>query len=120
MDESILTSIKKLLGIGEYDDNFDTDVIMHINSVLSILQQLGVGPRMGYSITGDTETWSDFLEPNDDRINMVKTYIYLRVRLLFDPPTNSFVTDAITKQYQEIEWRLQVTLDEVKEPYYEE
>ena len=92
MNDSILTSTKKVLGIGEYDDNFDTDVIMHINTVLSILQQLGVGPRFGFSITGDEETWSDFLEPDDERINTVKTYVYLRVRLLFDPPTNSFVT----------------------------
>lgn len=120
MDDSILTSIKKLLGIGEYDNNFDTDVIMHINSILAVLQQLGIGPRTGFSITGDTETWSDFMEPDDERLNYVKTYVYLRVRLLFDPPTNSFATDAITKQYQELEWRMEVARDEIKVEHGEE
>ena len=113
-DDSILISVKKVLGIGEDECSFDTDVIMHINSVLAILQQLGVGSRFGYSITGPDETWSDFMEPDDERLNYVKTYTYLRVRLLFDPPTNSFVTDAITKQYQELEWRMQIALDEIK------
>lgn len=115
MEESILTSIKKLLGIGEEDDTFDTDVIMHINSILSILQQLGVGPRTGYMITGYDDTWSDFMDrTEDDRFNMIKTYVYLRVRLLFDPPTNSFTIDAIKKQYEEIEWRITVAGDEIR------
>lgn len=117
MDDSILTSIKKLLGIDMYDTCFDVDVMMHINSVLAILQQLGVGPRSGFSIMSDEETWSDFIEPDDERLNYVKTYVYLRVRLLFDPPTNSFVTDAITKQYQELEWRITVACDEINKEY---
>lgn len=115
MEESILISIKKLLGIGMDDSCFDTDVMMHINSILAILQQLGIGPRTGFSISGDEETWSDFMEPDDERLNYVKTYVYLRVRLLFDPPTNSFVTDAITKQYNELEWRMTIACDEIKE-----
>lgn len=117
MNDSILTSIKKLLGIDMCDNCFDVDVMMHINSILAILQQLGVGPKTGFSITGNSETWSDFMEPDDERLNYVKTYIYLRVRLLFDPPTNSFVTDAITKQYQEIEWRITVACDEINSEY---
>lgn len=115
MDESILTSIKKLIGIGENDTTFDTDVIMHINSILSILTQLGVGSKQGFTLTSTQDKWTDFLDESDDqRFNLVKSYVYLRVRLLFDPPANSFTQDAIKKQYEEMEWRITVIGDEIK------
>lgn len=115
MDDSILISIKKLLGIAEDDTNFDTDVIMHINTVFGILQQLGVGPASGFSITDESATWSDYMEPDDERMNQAKTYMYLRVRLLFDPPQNSFTIDAIKENMRELEWRITVARDEIKE-----
>lgn len=110
MNESILTSIKKLLGITSEYDHFDTDLIMHINSVFFILRQLGVGPEEGFNITGNTETWSDYLE-DVNKLSLVKTYIYLKVKLMFDPPQSSFVTEAINKQIAEYEWRLNVEVD---------
>lgn len=114
MPTSILTSIKKLLGItAEYTD-FDADIIMHINSVFSILKQLGVGPKEGFSITGDSETWADFLPSQN--IDMVKSYIYLKVRLMFDPPINSSLIESINRQIAELEWRLNVEI----EPYRKE
>lgn len=110
MNESILTSIKKLLGITSEYDHFDADLIIHINSVFFILRQLGVGPEEGFNITGDIETWSDYLE-DIDKLSLVKTYIHLKVKLIFDPPQSSFVTEAINKQISEYEWRLNVEVD---------
>lgn len=110
MQESILTSIKKLLGIPAEYDNFDVDVIIHINSALGVLNQLGVGPSEGFSITDDTAKWSDFLS-DSRKLETVKTYVYLKVRLVFDPPTSSAVIDAITRQISELEWRINVTVD---------
>ena len=107
MDDSILNSVKKILGIEESYTVFDVDIIIHINTVLNILNQLGIGPDEGFMITGETETWGDFIG-NDILLNDVKTYIYLRVRLIFDPPTTSFAIEALTKQYQELEWRMNV------------
>ena len=103
--ESILQSIKKLLGIAPEYEVFDTDIVMHINSVFFILQQLGVGPKTGFKIEGGTETWSDFL-PDSPNLESVKSYVYLRVRLLFDPPLNSSVIESINCQISEYEWRL--------------
>lgn len=106
--ESILTSIKKLLGIMEDYSHFDIDIIMHINTVLSMnLRQLGVGPSTGFAIQGAGETWDDFLGSGED-YEAVKTYVYLKVRLLFDPPTASNVLEAIKSQIAEYEWRLNV------------
>lgn len=107
MDDSILNSVKKILGIEENYTVFDVDIIIHINTVLNILNQLGIGPDEGFMITGETETWDNFIG-NDILLNDVKTYIYLRVRLIFDPPTTSFAIEALTKQYQELEWRMNV------------
>lgn len=109
--DSILTSIKKLLGITEEYKHFDNDLIMHINSVFMILTQLGVGPATGYSITNATETWSDFLGTDLSRLEMVKSYTYLKVKLLFDPPTSSAVIESINRQISEFEWRLNVAVD---------
>lgn len=107
--ESILTSIKKLLGIDEDYEAFDTDVIMHINSVLFILNQIGIGTE-GFSITDKTSIWSEFMQ-NISAVELVKSYVYLKVRLLFDPPTSSSVIDAINRQLSEFEWRLLVYAD---------
>ena len=108
MDESILTSIKKMLGIAENDESFDPDILMHINSVLFVLCQLGVGPDTAYSIEDSGTSWSDYLGEDLTNFEAVKTYIYLRVRLLFDPPTNGSVLSAIERQIAEYEWRLNI------------
>lgn len=105
--ESILTSIKKLLGIAEEDTNFDQDLIMHINSVFMILTQLGVGPSKGFSIKDENDVWSDFI-PEQSSLEAVKTYVYMKVRLMFDPPLSSAVEDAINRNISELEWRLNV------------
>lgn len=105
--ESILTSIKKLLGIAEEDTNFDQDLIMHINSVFMILTQLGVGPSKGFSIKDENDVWSDFI-PEQSSLEAVKSYVYMKVRLMFDPPLSSAVADAINKNISELEWRLNV------------
>lgn len=108
--ESILTSVKKMLGIVEEYEHFDADLIMHINSVLSILTQLGVGPSEGFSIKDKTATWNDFLS-DAKNLESVKSYVYLKVRLIFDPPLTSSVTEAINRMISELEWRLSVTAD---------
>lgn len=103
--DSILTSIKKLLGPGAEDTHFDQDIIMHINSALSTLTHIGVGPAEGFSINDDSETWEDFTQ--DKKIlSHVKTYVYVKTRLVFDPPTSSAVLDAFTKEASHLEWRL--------------
>lgn len=105
--ESILTSIKKLLGIAEEETHFDQDLIMHINSVFMILTQLGVGPSEGFSISDENAAWSDFIS-NGSRLEAVKSYVYMKVRLMFDPPLSSAVSDAINRNISELEWRLNV------------
>lgn len=106
--QSILLTVKKMLGIAEEYHAFDLDVITNINAVFLSLNQLGVGPRLPYSITGTKETWSDFLGDQEKYMAAVQTYVYQRVRLLFDPPTNSFLVDAMQKSCQELEWRFTV------------
>lgn len=103
--DSILTSIKKLLGISEEQTSFDQDLIIHINSVFMILNHLGVGPPEGFSIKDTTNVWSDFI-PLESSIEAVKSYTYLKVRLIFDPPSNSVVVNAITETIRELEWRI--------------
>ena len=110
MDDSILISIKKLLGIGEDDEQFDPDILMHINSVFMILTQIGVGPESGFSIQDDSSKWADFVS-DINKIEAIKSYIYLKVRLLFDPPTNSSTIEAINSLISELEWRLNVIVD---------
>jgi hypothetical protein len=105
MDESILQSVKKTLNLPADYAAFDQDVIMHINSVFSTLNQLGVGPYDGFMIEDEGKSWSQFIG-NDPRLNHVKTYVYLRVRLLFDPPNTGFHVAAMKEQIQELEWRL--------------
>lgn len=111
--ESILTSIKKLLGIEENYEHFDADIIMHINSAFMILTQLGVGPSGGFVIYDEDSLWSDFLGDNE-QLEAVKTYVYLKVKLLFDPPLSSSVIESINRSISELEWRLNVSVENAK------
>ena len=104
--ESVLTTIKKMLGITADCKSFDTDIIVHINSVLLILKQIGVGPAKPVYIKSDLETWDTVLGDHED-LEAVKTYIYLKVRMLFDPPSGGAL-DAMKRQADELEWRLNV------------
>lgn len=108
--ESILTSVKKLLGIHEEYTEFDTDIIIHINTVFMVLTQIGVGPSEGFSISDEYTTWEDFIG-DKPYLNSVKTYMYMRVKLLFDPPLSSAATESFTKIADEFEWRLRVAAE---------
>ena len=114
MDKSILTSIKKLLGIAESCTDFDADIIMHINTVFLILNQLGVGTDKVFSIEDNKTLWSEFLKDDAD-LEAVKTYIHLKVRLIFDPPLSAAVKEAIQANVNELEWRLNVHAETSKE-----
>lgn len=114
MEDSILKSVKKILGVPEDYDAFDMDIIIHINSVLSLLGQLGVGPEEGYYIEDESTTWDEFFVEKD--LNLIRSYVYLRVRMLFDPPTTSFLLDAMTKQIQEFEWRISTQREWNRDP----
>ena len=103
--ESILTSVKKLLGIAEEYTQFDTDIIIHINTIFMALQQMGIGPDDGFSITDENDLWTDFME-DSILLNSVKTYMYLRVKLLFDPPLTSSTVDSFNKLISELEFRM--------------
>lgn len=111
MEESILTSTKKTLGISEESTEFDLDIIIHINTALSTLTQLGVGPSEGYMIEDETSEWSDFIG-EDLGYNPAKSYLFLKVKSLFDPPLTSFAIDAMSRQIQEIEVRLNIHSEE--------
>lgn len=113
MNDSILTSTKKILGIDETYTAFDLDIITHINSALSVLTQLGLGPDVGFMIADAEATWADFLGDDLLKQNAVRTYVYLRVRMVFDPPATSFVINALNEQMREIEWRLSVNRESV-------
>lgn len=113
MTNSILLTVKKMLGVSEEYHAFDIDILTNINAVFLTLNQLGVGPKLPYQLslieeTLGEETWDDFLGEQKDYLAAVQTYVYQRVRLLFDPPTNSFLVDALQKSIQEFEWRLTV------------
>lgn len=108
--ESILTSVKKMLGIEDDYEHFDSDLIMHINSVFSILTQLGVGPDKGFMISDKGAVWSDFIS-NEATLQIVKSYMYLKVKLLFDPPLGSAVIESANRQISEFEWRLNAAVD---------
>ncbi len=108
--DSILTSVKKLLGIAEEYTQFDTDIVLHINSVFATLAQLGAGPAGGFSIADKTAVWTDFTNGNLD-IEMVKSYVYLKVRLIFDPPQSSAVMESMNRMISEFEFRILVAVD---------
>ena len=105
VETSILTSTKKILGIAEDYTVFDLDIITHINSAFSTLTQLGIGPAAGFMIDDAEAVWADFIA-DDFQYNSVKSYVFLKVRQLFDPPQTSYLIDAVDKQIQELEWRL--------------
>lgn len=113
MEESILNTVKKIVGVDTAYEVFDLDLITHINSVFAILHQLGIGPAEGFFIEDDFAIWSDFFVVDEPRYNQVKTYIYLKVRLLFDPPSTSFAIEAMNRQIQELEWRITAMRDEI-------
>lgn len=102
--ESILTSMKKLLGIVPEYDVFDDQILLYVNSAFSTLHQLGIGPEEGFEIVDDSTTWDDLI--TEPRFNFIKAYIGMKVHVMFDPPSSSFALDALSKQIQEYEWRI--------------
>ena len=123
MDESILNSVKKLIGIDEKDDNFDVDIRMHINSMFTVLMEIGVNHGTGYFIEGPDEVWGDYITDEWDNysipkmplLNMIKSWMYLRVKLLFDPPPSSSTAESFKRIADEFEWRIQIAVDPGKE-----
>lgn len=111
MAQSILASTKKVLGVPEADTSFDVDIVMHINSELAVLSQIGIGPAEGFMIDGSDETWDAFTGPGP-RLNMAKSYVYTRLKLLFDPPGTSFAIESLEKLAGEYLWRLNVLREE--------
>lgn len=109
MEESILVSIKKLIGLAPEDTSFDIDLITHINSAIDVLRQLGIEVEDFY-IEDDSASWGDYL-PSDKYLQKVKTYIYLKVRKWFDPPQNGTAMQALDSSIAELEWRINVTVD---------
>ena len=110
MQDSILMTMRKLVCGNPYADHFDTDLLVHINACFSILNQLGVGPENGFVVTDATQSWSSYIADNY-RLNMVKTYVTLKVKKIFDPPLTSSVLEAMDKEISELEWRLNVAVD---------
>jgi hypothetical protein len=107
MEQSILKSTKKMLGLEPDDTSFDLDIVIHINAAFSVLHDLGVGPELGFVIEDDgSDVWDDFQVADPVKASKIKTSVYLRTRLAFDPPTQSFLIDAIKEQIREAEWRL--------------
>ena len=111
MWESILQTIRRMIGPSILDNEFDLDLVVHINSVLFDLNELGVGPKEGFVITGETETWADFLGEDAKNLEAVKTFIFLKVKMIFDPPTVGGVINAYEKLIKEYEWRINVMVD---------
>lgn len=105
--DSILTSIKKLLGLDEDYIQFDPDIIMDINTVFMSINQLGIGPVTGFTISDKTQVWHDLLGDRKD-VEAIKTYVYMKVRLIFDPPATAFVLEAFERQIHELEWRINI------------
>ena len=114
MEPSILISTKKILGVAESYRAFDLDILTHINATFSVLSQLGIGPEDGFFIEDELAVWGDFSVVNNvvvvppNQLALVRTYLFLKVRMLFDPPTTSFLIEATKSQIEEIEWRLNV------------
>lgn len=111
LNDSILLTVRKLIGPGGDHEFFDADYVIHINTVLAILRQLGIGPKNGYYITGTSETWADYLGDQISMLEPVKTYIYLKVKKIFDPPSSGALAEAMNSMISELEWRLNVTVD---------
>lgn len=107
MEQSILKSVKKALGIASSDTAFDLDILMHINTAFATLNQLGVGPEQGLAIEDDTTLWATFYG-TDPRWSMVRTYVFLKVRSIFDPPQSGYAVEAVNNQLAELEGRMQI------------
>lgn len=112
LEPSILNSTKKILGVDPDEDAFDVDILTFINSTLATLNQVGIGPIEGFVVTDDTATWDEFKGDLDDRSNNIQSYVYLKVRMLFDPPQTGYLVDAMTEQIKEMEYRLLVLGEE--------
>ncbi len=112
MENSILNTVKKILGLTQEETVFDLDVITHINTAFSTLYQLGVGPTTGFAIEDASPTWDDFIDGDISIVNACKTYVYLRTRLLFDPPPTSFALQSMKEQLTEYEWRISALREE--------
>ncbi len=110
LNDSILISIKKMLGPTYDEESFDTDITIHINSCFTTLRQLGIGPISGYRIASKDNKWSEFIK-DEEMLDSVKTYIYLKTKLVFDPPINSALLTSFEKQASELEWRLNVSIE---------
>lgn len=108
--DSILTSIKKLLGIGENDINFDVDILVHINTALAILPQIGISNASTIYVEDSSTTWNSLIG-NDYRLNLIKTYVYQKVKLAFDPPSSSAAIEALTRSISELEWRINIVVE---------
>ena len=109
--ESILDTIKQLLGIPIDDDSFDTDVKVNINAAIFTLSQIGIGPLNGYVVTSNTQLWTDYIGSSLINLEGVKNYIYLKTKLVFDPPTNSTTIQAINDNLKDLEWRMQLAVE---------
>ena len=112
MEESILKTIKQLIGCPDDFEQFDLDLIVHINSAFATLTHLGVGPKEGYRITGADNAWSEF-EDDAQKLSLIKDYVYIKTRLLFDPPTSGSLMDSLKEQLKEMEWRLYILYDPI-------
>lgn len=119
MTNSILTSTKKVLQLADDYTAYDEDIMMHINSAFSILHQNGIGPSNGFAIYGSTEVWSDFLGDDNLPLNDVKSYVFLFVKLIFDPPASAYGTAAQERQLDELIWRINVRREEEEHPWVE-
>lgn len=115
MAENILKSIKENVGVYQYDDAFDSDIKLHINSAFSTLFQLGIGEKIPYRLDNTDATWEGMFSDYDDCIPFIREYTFLKVKLLFDPPSNSSVLDALKKELNEIEYRIVMQLETFKE-----
>lgn len=115
MNESILITIKKMLGLDASYNAFDIDIITFINSAFMVLKQIGVKADEGFMITGYDETWTDVLDGYETAFEVIKTYIYLRVRILFDPPSSSVVLTSYENLIKEYEWRINILYERSEE-----
>ncbi len=115
MESSILISTKKILGVAANYTAFDLDILTHINTALAILDQLGVGPVGGFYIEDDSSEWTELAIPQN-QLSLVRTYIFLKVRMLFDPPTTSYLIEATKNQIDQLEWRLSIFREELVAP----
>ncbi len=111
MKDSILHDCKKMLGIEDDYKAFDSELFLHINSIFVILNQLGVGPPSGFLVEDEDAKWEHFLGDSRRDLNLVKSYVFIRLRLMFDPPANSFLVNSLTEQAKEFEWRLNVQVE---------